>query len=166
MDLTNCYNDIFKNVADSKQSALIMLIGPPGSGKTAYADTLVDSYGFTRISPDDIRLELTGDMMDQSRNKEVFGRVYSELSTKLEAGKKVVYDATNCRDFYRKKIIDICSSAQTIIGVLMSTSLVECLERNNSRVRHVPVKIIEDMYMHLQSRPPHIFEGYDMIVRV
>lgn len=145
----------------------IIMVGPPGSGKTTVAKQLASEYDFVRVSPDEIRKELTGDTTDQTRNNEVFGVVYSELEELLESGKNVVYDATNCRGAYRYKILDVTRDlAYKIICICATTSIGECLDRNKERDRHVPEDVIERMYFTLKKHPPVIFEGYDMIVRL
>lgn len=147
-------------------SNFIILVGAPGAGKTTVADQLVEEFGFTKICPDDIREEVSGDCMDQSQNDKVFGIVYSRIEEFLERGDNVVYDATNCRSAYRYKIIEVCKSyATNIVCLCATTTIGECLNRNNKRIQHVPEHVIERMYFTLRKHPPTIFEGYDMIVR-
>lgn len=144
----------------------IIMVGPPGAGKTTVSKKLVDDYGFVRICPDDIREEITGNANNQDHNEEVFTKVYSRLSEYLNQGFNVVYDATNCRSAYRFKVLDIArKSANTIVCMVSTTPISDCLERNkNSYERHVPEEVIERMYFTLKKHPPTIFEGYDLIV--
>lgn len=146
---------------------LIIMVGPPGSGKSTIADDICKKFkNFVIVSPDKIREEMTGDTSDQTQNDVVFGRVYGLLTSYLEDGYNVIYDATNCRSTYRYKIIDVCKSyAYKIICLMSTTPISECIKRNNSRNRHVPEDVIEKMYFNLRKHPPIIFEGYDLIVR-
>ena len=146
---------------------LIMLVGPPCAGKTTIAEEICDKYdNFVIVSPDQVRKEVNGDSTIQANNDIVFGRVYGQLTAYLEDGKNVVYDATNCRAVYRYKIVDVCSPyAYKIVCLMGTTSLSECIKRNEERDRAVPEDVIERMYLTFRKHPPVIFEGYDMIVR-
>ena len=145
----------------------IMLVGPPGAGKTSYAERLKKKYmNFEIISPDEIRKEMTGDEHDQSHNVEVFGKVYSRISTYLAEGYNVIYDATNCQSNYRTRILDYCSKdAKIIFCINFTTSIAMCIDRNRSRSKPVPEEIIENMWFSLKKNPPTIFEGYDAIFK-
>lgn len=146
---------------------LIIMVGPPGAGKTTIAEQICDSYdNFVIVSPDKVREELTGDASNQTQNERVFSRVYNQLTSYLEHGKNVVYDATNCRSHHRYKIISVCENyAYRIICVMSTTPISDCIARNNERNKPVPEDVIEKMYFNLRKHPPIIFEGFDMIVR-
>jgi len=143
----------------------ILLVGPPGSGKTEIADKLVEYYDFVKISPDDIRKELFGNPHDQKHNTEVFSTVYSRINSSLKSGFNVVYDATNCRPAYRLKIIDIVENwADNIYCFCAESSIVDCVEKNKKYYENsVPEDVIEKMYFTLKKHPPTIYEGYDLI---
>ena len=158
----------FLNTLDLEHGGnLIIMVGPPGSGKTFIAEEIVNKFdNFVIVSPDKIREEITNDMSNQSQNDIVFGRVYGQLSAYLDGGQNVVYDATNCRSTYRRKIIDVCEThAYKIICLMSTTPIAECIRRNKYRDRIVPEDVIERMYFNLRKHPPIIFEGYDLIVR-
>lgn len=158
----------FLNTLDLKHGGnLIIMCGPPGSGKSTIAEQIVDEFeNFVIVSPDEIRRGITGNTNDQTHNDIVFGRVYGDIQSYLDRGYNVVYDATNCRSQYRYKIVDIVKdSVYKIVCMVSTVPIVECLKRNAERDISVPDDVIERMYFVLRKHPPTIFEGYDMIVR-
>lgn len=146
---------------------LVIMVGPPGAGKTTVADDIVDNFeNFVLVSPDNIRKEFNTTNLDLSQTEIVFEKVYKQLNDSLKSGKNVVYDATNCRSTYRHKIINVCRHyTYKIICVMSTTPISECIKRNNERNGAVPEDVIEKMYFNLRKHPPVIFEGYDYIVR-
>lgn len=71
---------------------MIVTVGISGSGKSTLCEQLVDE-GYTRICPDDIRKELTGDISDQSQNGRVWNEAYARLHAALYRGENVVFDS-------------------------------------------------------------------------
>lgn len=158
--------DIFSQQDLNSGGILLMLVGPPGSGKSTFANELKQAENWVVISPDDIRDELIDGEYDKTHNVMIFSRVYSELVENLDKGFNVVYDATNCRNVYRHKILDVVSGhTNKIVCVVFTTSISDCLRHNAQRDRNVPENVIERMYFTLKKHPPTIFEGYDAIVK-
>lgn len=146
-------------------STLLMLVGPPGCGKSTFSNKLNEKTNCVIISPDKIRGELTGDEGDQTNNNAVFRVVYSRLIEHLDNGDNVIYDATNCRSNYRIKIIDLVKGhAKHTVCIVFTTRLNDCINQNNLRNRIVPEDVIERMYVSLRNHPPTTFEGYDIII--
>lgn len=157
------------NSFDLKQGGIfVILCGPPASGKSTLANKIVNEFdNFVRISPDEIREEVTGSKTDQTQNNVVFGKVYTRLTTYLTEGWNVVYDATNCRSIHRFKIMDIVGHAcRKAICIMVTSSIVDCLKRNSEREYKVSEDVIEKMYLTLRHHPPTIIEGYDIIMKV
>lgn len=84
---------------------LIIPVGISGSGKSTWIKS-IENQGYEVVSPDEIRLELTGDMSDQSKNKEVFATAYQKTADILNSNKNVIFDATNIESFLRKDLLN------------------------------------------------------------
>lgn len=150
---------------DDKGRNLIVLVGPPGCGKSTLANQLVDEYGFVKVCPDEIREEVTGDPTDQSHNEMVFGLAYSRIESYLTSNWNVVYDATNCRPAYRYKIVRFARKyASNIICLAATASLMDCCRNIEKRERKVPEYVIENMMTAYKNHPPTVSEGFDAII--
>ena len=83
---------------------LILPIGISGSGKSyIYNKEYKDCV---QVSPDLIREELTGDISNQSKNKEVFNIAFERVDECLNKGLDVFFDATNVNKSQRKNFTD------------------------------------------------------------
>jgi len=89
----------------SGKPKFIIPVGISGSGKSRWIKSL-EGQGYVVISPDEIRRELTGNISDQSRNKEVFPLAFQRTIEALDAGSNVIFDATNVSSFHRKQMLD------------------------------------------------------------
>lgn len=85
-------------------SRLILPIGISGSGKSYIYNK--DYKDCVQVSPDLIREELTGDISNQSRNKEVFKLAFERVDEYLNKGQDVFFDATNVNKSQRKNFTD------------------------------------------------------------
>ena len=83
---------------------LILPIGISGSGKSYIYNK--DYKDCIQVSPDLIREELTGDISNQSKNKEVFKLAFERVDEYLNKGQNVFFDATNVNKGQRKNFTD------------------------------------------------------------
>ena len=99
-------------------SRLILPIGISGSGKSYIYNR--DYKDCVQVSPDLIREELTGDISNQTRNKEVFQLAFERVDEYLNKGQDVFFDATNVNKSQRKKFTDkyIDSDVEVIYVIL------------------------------------------------
>ena len=99
-------------------SNLVLPIGISGSGKSYIYNK--DYKDYVQVSPDLIREELTGDISNQSKNKEVFKLAFERVDEYLNKGQDVFFDATNVNKTQRKNFTDkyIGSDVNVIYVVL------------------------------------------------
>jgi predicted kinase len=111
--------------------ALHMMVGPAGAGKSWY----VESYFFFRtnytrprsalISSDALRIEITGDMADQSANTQVFSALHAQVKARVESGLTTIVDATNIRARDRRAVRDLCPAETPIFYHIIDRPLDE-----------------------------------------
>jgi predicted kinase len=144
---------------------VIMGIGIPGSGKTTVLKGFAEKFGYTYICPDDIRKELLGNAIDQSKNREVWSEAYKFVGDALQRGETVVFDATFVTEKIRAEFINFARErgAEKIQGVYLDAPLEVAKERNSGRERVIPEYAMDRMHNNLKKEPPKINEGFDSI---
>ena len=143
---------------------IIIPIGISGSGKTRLYRMRYRNY--TLVSPDLIRKELTGNISDQSKNKEVFQEVDRRIDELVKEGQSFFYDATNVNTDFRKafvnkykdtdvKIIYVILPADVATSILrIKTDLKESVER-----AQVPIQALIRQYGMYNHSLKTNFEG-------
>lgn len=140
-------------------SNLVMLVGLPGSGKSTWAL----NSGVRTFSSDDIRLELFGDVNDQTHNKEVFDELQRRTKECLSSGVDCIYDATNISRKRRMAFLrEVDGHNKTC--VLFCPPVELCKARNLLRERRVPEEVIDRMVRNFEV--PYVYEGWNQIVFV
>lgn len=136
-----------------------MMVGVPGSGKTAYARQIPNA---TVLSSDDIRAEIGVDGGDKKMRKQVFDILHKRTKEALSAGNDVVYDATNLRHTRRAELLnEIKGLAGDKVCVYFAIPLEQALSQNTDRDTPVPEEVIKRMSREMCE--PRIDEGWDEI---
>jgi predicted kinase len=111
---------------------LIVLVGPPGSGKTTWARR--NGRGMVHVSQDGLIDAITPDGFDH-----VYGPIYRKAEdavarAALQAGHTVVVDRTNRTRAHRQRWLQIAREARRpAVAVVMTTCAALCCERNAKR---------------------------------
>lgn len=143
-------------------NTIYIMCGLPGSGKTTTAlNILKENKNALWVSSDSVREGLYGSEEIQGNPKEVFTEVDRLVQKALDEGHDVVYDATNISKATRRNIMNKFDAEY--ICVYCNAELDTCIQRNDSRIRKVPHKVIKRMYKNFEE--PTIDEGYKMIMR-
>lgn len=153
---------------------LILLIGLPGSGKSTFANYLVNECPKRRlISTDAIRALLFGEEAIQGPWGVVFrevGRQFRETVQQIQQGdvSEAIYDATNVVRKQRRQAIALAraSGFTHITGIWLNVPLWLCLKRNQVRDRQVPEEVIFRMSRRLYGAPPAEPEGLDQVIEI
>jgi len=102
------YEDTIIYLEDSTNTILLP-IGTSGSGKSTFIRTLPkDKYII--ISPDEMRVEFTGNRDDKSKDKEIYEAVKVRTIQTIQSGRSVVVDTTNLQKDRRRDFISTINS--------------------------------------------------------
>ncbi|WP_225886593.1 ATP-binding protein [Leptolyngbya sp. PCC 6406] len=139
-----------------------MLIGPPGSGKSALAQQMQGLIPQSCIiSTDQIRQDLYGDPTHQGPWTDIEAKVKTQICHTLAHGHSIIYDATNAKRVWRMGLLQsLAPSTPAWIGWHLTTPLATCHQWNQQRSRTVPPAVIDSLYAALKRFPPHPEEGF------
>lgn len=141
---------------------LILLVGPPGAGKTTYAHQYIEEHpGTVHLASDGIRKELYGDESIQDNPGEVFAIMQKRAIAGLDFGYDVIYDATSMTRKDRAGIIAACPKFAKIECHIVWAPIEVCIERDTTRDRTVGKEVIDRMLKRFQA--PYYDEGIDEI---
>lgn len=144
---------------------LAVMVGISGSGKSTFARGLETSLSAKVVSTDDIRMEITGDATDQTRNGEVFSIARKRIDELLSQGKNAVIDATSLNSKDRRSWIDIGKkNSAEIVAYVVNRPVDLAKKQNLKRSRQVPDWVIDKQ--HAKFQLPTTAEGFDKIVSV
>ncbi|GAA0102560.1 hypothetical protein UT300012_32750 [Paraclostridium bifermentans] len=140
---------------------LYYLVGLPGSGKSTYAKELENKINAVRLSSDDLRVELYGNINNQDNNTELFQEMNRRTKLALKSGRNVIYDATNINSKKRKGFLSQLPNDINKTCIYFAERKDACVARDLQRGRSVTKEVIERMYKQLQV--PMYHEGWDNI---
>ena len=145
---------------------LYVLIGTSGSGKSTFAEKLVDERTVC-VSTDTIRKNLLGDEACQDQGYKVFTLAYGAVRNWLRNGLDVIFDATNTTHRSRKQLVkEVKSIPCRKVAVLFNVSPAQAKAQNAGRSRVVPEEVIDRQYAQLMADASKIPDLFDAIVVV
>ena len=146
--MMNNLNDI-----GGKKHALIILVGPPASGKSTWGKDFSKKNNMTYVSTDEIRGEIGKGEDDQSVSPAAFGIAKQRISQALSQGKHAMIDATSVNKKSRKDWINMGRGhGAYVIAVAFEVSTQELYRRDAQRPRHVGKEVI-DRFVGKYQRP-------------
>ena len=144
----NNLNDI-----GGKKNALIILVGPPASGKSTWGREFAKKNNVMYVSTDTIRGEIGKGEDDQSVSPQAFTIAKQRVSQALSQGKHAMIDATSVNTKSRKDWVTIGREHDAyIIAVTFEVSTAELYRRDAQRPRHVGREVI-DRFFNKYERP-------------
>ena len=146
------------------RSALVVLIGPPGAGKSTFA---ARHFSPTEVvSSDACRALVADDQGDMAATAAAFRVLHAIARERLRAGRLVVIDATNVQASSRKPLAAAAARfGRPMVGVVFDLPLQLCLARiDERRARAVPPDAVRRLHAHLKAslaRLPE--EGFEAV---
>ena len=129
------------NPIELPASALVMLIGAAGSGKSAFASRHLPAEAI--ISSDQLRARMGRDEADQDVNDAVFEDLRRRVDDRLGGALVTVVDATNTDWMRRSELIHLARRhGRPTVAIVFDLPLEVCLARNRARARTVAPSVI------------------------
>lgn len=122
--------------------ALVLLVGPAGSGKSTWAAQRFASDEV--LSSDAYRALVAGDAADQAATGDAFRVLHAVAAARLRRGLRCVVDATNLTAGARRSLLRLAARAgRPRVAVVFDVSLERCLAQNDGRAgRRVPEDVV------------------------
>lgn len=155
-----------------KKPTLYLMVGLPGSGKSTYANSLVEqNSNAVVISRDVIRYSVLTDKDTYFEKEfEVFNEFIRQIQENLLNSKDVYADATHLNWGSRNKLLKNFFGPKfknkiLVKAIVINTPYEICLERNEKRAGRacVPPQVIESMQQKLTNPASDPFK-YDQII--
>lgn len=148
-------------VAGLPLDALVLLVGPAGSGKSTWA---TNHYRAEQIlSSDTYRLWVAGDAADQAATADAFKVLHIIAKARLRRGLPTVIDATNLTQRARRSLLRLAAAmGRPAVAIVFDLSLERCLAQNRARPdRLVPDDVVRRHHAELQRALEQLpTEGY------
>src|SRR6185369_10889913 len=103
------------NNLNGKKNALIILVGPPASGKSTWGKDFATKNNVIYVSTDAIRGEIGTGEGDQTVSPAAFGIARNRVMRALVSGQNVMIDATNVNPKTRKDWVKMGRDANAFI---------------------------------------------------
>jgi predicted kinase len=146
--------------------AVVVLIGPAGSGKTTFAERHFAAEEV--LASDAFRELIAGDAADQRATRPAFARLNRELRTRLGRGLLTVIDATSLSRASRRELLDAATVAGVpAVAVVLDLPRPLVHARNAARTRVVRRDVVDDQLVRLRAlldRGELLDEGFAQVV--
>jgi alkanesulfonate monooxygenase SsuD/methylene tetrahydromethanopterin reductase-like flavin-dependent oxidoreductase (luciferase family)/predicted kinase len=143
--------------------ALVVLVGPSGSGKSAWA---AERYRPQEVvSSDRLRSLVGSGEHDLDASADAFALLDQIVAARLRRGLTAVVDTLGLDPAQRRGYLELArSSGMPAVAVLLDTDPAECRRRNRTRDQAVPAAALEGQLRRMRAAVAEIpGEGWDLV---
>ena len=136
------------------EGSLVVLVGPPASGKSTWAAEQFPSHQV--VSSDALRAVVGTDEHDQRASKDAFDVLDLVVQRRLRRGLTTVVDSLGTDAKRRRRWIRAAADAgRPSVAVVFDTDDATCRARNRARDRSIPTSVMTSML----ARWPDVRDG-------
>lgn len=137
---------------------LLFLKGLPASGKTTYANELVDAGKWKRVNKDDLRAMLDGGKWSHD-NEDYVNHIQKDIVIDaLGYGTNVIVDNTHLSPGHEERYRELAKQCNAEFHVkFFNVPVDECIKRDIKRDNPVGKKVIQDMYDKYLKPAPAVY---------
>jgi predicted kinase len=129
-----------------------IMCGIPLSGKSTYGKTLQEQ-GWTRVSIDDLRLALHGQVYKAKAEPKVWESAELMVRTLLKSGHKVVVDTTNRTRERRNRWIKVAKEFGITLEIFHVDTNFEICKKRNKVLKRLPENLLKKIYYEEFEKP-------------
>ncbi len=144
--------------------ALVVLVGPSGSGKSVWA---AEHYRPDEVvSSDRLRSLVGSGEHDLDASADAFALLDQIVAARLRHGLTAVVDTLGLDPVRRRGYLELArSSSMPGVAVLVNTDPAECRRRNRARDQPVPAAVLDGQLRRMRTAAAEIGgEGWDLVV--
>jgi alkanesulfonate monooxygenase SsuD/methylene tetrahydromethanopterin reductase-like flavin-dependent oxidoreductase (luciferase family)/predicted kinase len=146
--------------------ALVVLVGPSGSGKSAWAAGRYRPQEL--VSSDQLRGVVGSGEHDLDASADAFALLDHIVAARLRRGLTAVIDTLGLDQARRRAYLDLARQARMpAVAVLFDTDPAECRRRNRARGRPVPAAVLDGQIRRMRAVTAEVEqEGWDLVLAV
>ena len=135
---------------------IILLVGPPASGKSTFAQKLLVHYGLDQgayISNDAIAKDMFDVTVDRGdKDGEIFAEQDRRIAERLANGRVAIVDATNVKPEARQRLIAIAQQyGQPVTAFCFRRDVETLLRQNQMREVKVPEAMVREYEQRMEQ---------------